>query len=241
MKLTDSTLRAIIKEELKKVLKEGDVESMKDYSNKEKYHASVLKRLYGDNQELKDIAQRGKQKEFAIKLGELVKADNPEAKVKFYGVRPFGGPNQFFMSPQAKELYFSMKSGETEPAPADSSNVLSFKKPVQENVGQVGGSEVPYPHFLIRRIREKFAGRNGVGDTFLSDWNKARGVMLEFNREQLDWLLSKLGTGDTVESLINDERAKQNLPASRYSANYGKGQEQDTFGTSRAMDESKKK
>jgi len=128
MKLTESMLRNIIKEELVKVLNEGDVVSMKDYSKQEKYHANVLKRLYGDNEELKDLAQSGKQKAFAIKLGELVKADDPETKVKFYGVNPFGGPNQFYMSPQAKELYFSMKKGEPKAAPsADDPNVLRFK------------------------------------------------------------------------------------------------------------------
>jgi len=126
MKLTESHLRKIIKEELQNILNEGDVESMKDYSSKEKYHANVLKRLYGDNEELKQLAQSGKQKAFAIKLGELVKEDDPEAKVKFFANIQFGGPNQFRMSPQAKELYFRMKGGAEDTSSSENPNVLDF-------------------------------------------------------------------------------------------------------------------
>lgn len=135
-RITESQLRSIIKQELKRVLSEGDVESMKDYSKQDKYHASVLKRLYGDNQELKDLAQKGKQKEFAIKLGELVKADDPEATVKFFGSQRWGGSNRFVMSSQAKELFYSMKETEaTEAAPvADNPNVLSFKPKLSEGL-----------------------------------------------------------------------------------------------------------
>ena len=128
MKLTESHLRNIIKQELQSIINEGDVTPLKDYSRQEKYHANVLKRQYGDDEDLKQLAQSGQQKAFAIKLGELVKEDDPEAKVKFYGVNPFGGQNQFYMSPQAKELYFSMKKGQQAPSvSSDSPGVLDFK------------------------------------------------------------------------------------------------------------------
>jgi len=127
MKLTESMLRNIIKEELVKVLNEGDVVSMKDYPKEEKYHSDVFMRLYGDNKELKNLAQSGKQKAFAIKLGELVVADDPEAKVKFYSDESWG-LKRFYMNPQARDFYFRMQKGESSPVPsADDPNVLRFK------------------------------------------------------------------------------------------------------------------
>ena len=108
---------------------------------------------------------------------------------------------------------------------------------LEENVGE---SEVPYAARLIRDIREKFTGFNSVHDTFLNDFNKSRGISLEFNREQLDWLLSKLGTGDTVESLIAADRSSRGLKPSRYAID-APAAGQDTYGSSRAMDESRKK
>jgi len=78
-----------------------------------------------------------------------------------------------------------------------------------------GTSEVPNAGRLIRDIKEKFVGFNAIGDTFLD--GDTSYIRVELNRPQLDWLLSKLGTGDTVDSLISAERGSRGLGKSRYS------------------------
>lgn len=113
-----------------------------------------------------------------------------------------------------------------------------IREQLEKVLGEEVTSEVPGAAKMLRRIKEKFVGPNSIDQTFLTSGVP---ITVEFNAQQLEWLLSKLGTTDTVESLINADRASRGLKPSRYAYNTQAAAQTGAFGTTAAMDESKKK